>query len=97
MKIPAVAQVALAGALGYGGFVAFASPDAVSTVQSVTPFPVKAECVIKGNISINSGEKIYHVPGQDYYAQATIRPEYGERWFCSEEDAIKAGWRRART
>lgn len=55
-----------------------------------------ANCQIKGNISIHSGEKIYHVPGQEYYEATKIRPYYGERWFCSEADARQAGWRRAR-
>ena len=52
-------------------------------------------CNIKGNISINSGEKIYHVPGQHDYAQTRISMQYGERWFCSEADARAAGWRKA--
>ncbi len=54
-------------------------------------------CNIKGNISINTGEKIFHVPGQKYYSQTKISPRYGERWFCSEEEAYAAGWRKART
>ncbi|WP_428407276.1 sunset domain-containing protein [Hyphococcus sp.] len=59
--------------------------------------PVPAlNCKIKGNISINTGERIYHVPGQKHYAATKISPEYGERWFCSEEEAQKAGWRKAR-
>lgn len=52
-------------------------------------------CVIKGNISIGSHERIYHVPGQHYYADTIIRPEFGERWFCSENEAQAAGWRKA--
>jgi len=52
-------------------------------------------CVIKGNISFNSGERIYHVPGQAYYDDTTISESYGERWFCSEESAQAAGWRKA--
>jgi hypothetical protein len=52
-------------------------------------------CTIKGNISINSGERIYHVPGQEYYAATKIRSEHGERWFCSEAEARGAGWREA--
>jgi hypothetical protein len=52
-------------------------------------------CDIKGNISIGSGAKIYHVRGQTYYDETIIRPRYGERWFCSEEEAQMAGWRRA--
>ncbi len=53
-------------------------------------------CNIKGNISINSGERIYHVPGQEFYDDTVIRTEYGERWFCTEAEARAAGWRRAK-
>ena len=52
-------------------------------------------CNIKGNISVDSGEKIYHVPGQRYYSDTIIRPEYGERWFCTEAEGISNGWRKA--
>ena len=52
-------------------------------------------CDIKGNISIKTGEKIYHVPGQEYYSATQISPEYGERWFCTEAEAIANGWRKA--
>ena len=52
-------------------------------------------CNIKGNISYNSGEAIYHVPGQRDYERTRIRWSDGERWFCSETDARAAGWRRA--
>lgn len=53
-------------------------------------------CYIKGNISRNSGERIYHVPGQRYYQDTVISLRHGERWFCSEDEARKAGWRRSR-
>jgi hypothetical protein len=53
-------------------------------------------CGIKGNLSYNTGERIYHVRGQEYYWQTRINWLKGERWFCSEEDARKAGWRKAR-
>jgi len=53
-------------------------------------------CTIKGNISFNTGEKIYHVKGQEHYEETIIRTEHGERMFCSEKDARAAGWRRAR-
>ena len=52
-------------------------------------------CNIKGNISFNTDEKIYHVPGQEYYEETIIRPEYGERWFCTEAEAKANGWRKA--
>ena len=56
----------------------------------------QASCNIKGNISFNTGERIYHVPGQKYYAETIISPSKGERWFCSEKEALAAGWRKAR-
>jgi len=51
--------------------------------------------LIKGNIAFESGEKIYHVKGQTYYEDTKIDREYGERWFCSEQEAINAGWRKS--
>lgn len=59
----------------------------------VTPPP---GCVIKGNTSSSSGERIYHVPGQRYYEQTKIEPDRGERWFCTEEEAIANGWRKSK-
>lgn len=54
-----------------------------------TPTP---SCRIKGNINAR-GDRIYHVPGQRFYADTTITPAKGERYFCSEADARAAGWR----
>ncbi len=56
--------------------------------------PVAASCQIKGNIS-RSGERIYHVPGARDYGPTRIDESKGERWFCSEAEARKAGWRRS--
>lgn len=53
-------------------------------------------CVIKGNIS-RDGRRIYHRPGQKHYAQTRISPSRGERWFCSEAEAQKAGWRASKS
>ena len=53
-----------------------------------------AGCNIKGNVSL-SGERIYHLPGQEYYPVTRINWLRGERWFCSEAAARSAGWRRA--
>lgn len=51
-------------------------------------------CPIKGNIS-SSGEKIYHAPDCASYEQTRIDETQGEQWFCSEEAAVAAGWRKA--
>lgn len=54
----------------------------------------RGDCNIKGNIS-RSGERIYHMPGQQHYEQTRIDESRGQRWFCSEEEAQAAGWRPA--
>ena len=46
-----------------------------------------SNCFIKGNISYNDGEKIYHMPGQEYY-DATVP----EACFDSEYEAREAGY-----
>lgn len=52
-------------------------------------------CSIKGNIS-KEGERIYHLPHQNFYGKTIISPEKGEMWFCTEEEAVDNGWRRAK-
>ena len=52
---------------------------------------VRAQCLIKGNIN-SKGVKIYHVPGSSAYASTKIDTSKGERWFCTEADALAAGW-----
>jgi endonuclease YncB( thermonuclease family) len=54
------------------------------------------DCLIKGNISMNTGERIYHVPGGYYYDRTKITTSKGERWFCTEAQARAAGWRRSK-
>ena len=57
---------------------------------------VQGACRIKGNIS-RSGARIYHRPGQEHYDRTRISPSRGERWFCSEAEARKAGWRASKS
>lgn len=68
-----------------------------STAKETTSLPTgntNSGCDIKGNIS-QGGEKIYHVPGQQYYKNTVIDESKSERWFCTEGEAISAGWRPA--
>jgi micrococcal nuclease len=53
-------------------------------------------CRIKGNISA-SGERIYHLPGCPHYENTYIDVSAGERWFCTEQEAVAAGWRKCRS
>lgn len=56
---------------------------------------VQPGCVIKGNVS-RRGERIYHLPGDRHYERTRIDTAAGERWFCSEAEAGRAGWRHTR-
>ena len=49
--------------------------------------------LIKGNIN-RDGKKYYFFPTDKYYSKTVIKPEYGERWFCSPMEATEAGWKR---
>lgn len=55
----------------------------------------QTQCNIKGNVSYNSGKRLYHMPGDPDYPDTRISAARGERWFCSEAEARRAGWTRA--
>lgn len=69
------------------------STDTNTNTNSNTNTGAPEGCVIKGNIST---EKIYHLPGCDSYDKTVIDESAGERWFCTEEEAVAAGWRKAK-
>jgi len=51
-------------------------------------------CPIKGNVTENG--RIYHLPWSPWYDRIRMDGTKGKRWFCSEGEAIAAGWRAAR-
>lgn len=55
---------------------------------------VSGDCRIKGNVS-RSG-RIFHPPGSRDYDRTAIDEAAGERWFCTEAQALAAGWRAPR-
>lgn len=69
------------------------TPQGLVSQQQSTQ--ARAECLIKGNIN-RRGEKIFHMPGSKWYGRTQIDERSGERWFCSQAEAEKAGWRSAR-
>ncbi|MBE9143089.1 cold shock domain-containing protein [Planktothrix mougeotii] len=60
-------------------------------IQSI----IKPRCKIKGNISYSGGNKLYHIPGMKDYKSVVIDRAKGEKWFCTESEALKKGWRKA--
>ncbi|MBI5220868.1 MAG: thermonuclease family protein [Candidatus Liptonbacteria bacterium] len=81
-------QGARANQLGLWGSCPAAAVAATTTTTSAPA----ANCQIKGNINA-SGEKIYHRPDCPYYTRTKIEATRGERWFCSDTEAVAAGWR----
>ncbi len=74
----------------------FSPSDSPSPITSIPNRSVlKPECNIKGNISINTGNKVYHLPGMEDYESTIIDTTKGERWFCTESEAIASGWNKA--
>lgn len=65
-------------------------PAATTAPAGRTKRPSSSTCDIKGNRS-RRGDWIYHLPGMQFYEQT--RPE---EIFCSETDAVAAGYRRSK-
>lgn len=62
-------------------------------IPTITPQVVP--CIeVKANIDAQ-GRKLYHLPGMRNYNQVVISPEKGEAVYCSEQDAIDAGFVKA--
>jgi micrococcal nuclease len=66
------------------------------TTPGLCDYSGTSEPVIKGNISQSTGEKIYHVPGGEFYDKTVIDEAAGERWLCTEQEAVAAGWRKSK-
>jgi hypothetical protein len=93
-KVTLLSGAIAAIAVGMADHVAAPAPD-TATPASNRVAALGAACDIKGNISYGTGERIYHVRGQERYDGTVITASKGERWFCSEPEAQAAGWRRA--
>ena len=77
-----------------GAFSVPINAQSILLPRSATEGAPSAECIIKGNVNQN-GERIYHMPGQEFYAKIRMDVGKGKRWFCTPEEAEAAGWRRA--
>ena len=55
-----------------------------------------AQPVIKGNVDSRTAARIYYVPDNLFYSTTVIDEAQGDRWFCTEEEAIAAGWQKAK-
>ena len=72
-----------------------ARPASRDDGRATQPARTSNGCRIKGNINAD-GQRIYHVPGSASYDSTRIDESRGERWFCSEQEARRNGWRAPR-
>lgn len=54
------------------------------------PVPINTDCSIKGNV--RAGEKYYYLPECRQYPQVLVDRAFGDSWFCTEAEAVKAGF-----
>jgi micrococcal nuclease len=64
--------------------------------RDTSNIPPSLDCVIKGNIDKSTYDKFYHLPNCKQYKQIVIDKDLGESWFCTEEEAQKAGFVKSR-
>jgi len=69
--------------------------EKASSQWQVNVEPASEDCVIKGNISQHGAGMVYMIPGCDNYNTTKIDPSRGEKYFCTETEAEKAGFRKA--
>ncbi len=50
------------------------------------------QCLIKGNIDKATYKKFYHLPNCKQYNQIILEKDIGEQYFCTEEEATRAGF-----
>lgn len=61
--------------------------------EACRPTTPPVGCTIKGNIK--NGNHTYHLPGCKNYNQTIIDLSYGDHWFCTEQEAKDAGFKKA--
>jgi endonuclease YncB( thermonuclease family) len=92
-----VGEEAAARALKVGLWQGVAQPAWEYRAQRWTAVAQAAPegCAIKGNVSRVG--LIYHMPWSPWYEKVSMGSDSGKRWFCTEAEALAAGWRPAAT
>lgn len=78
----------------FGGGTLPAGPR-VPGSQAACEYSNNSTPMIKGNVGATSGERQYHLPGSLFYNSTVVDESKGDRWFCTEMDALGAGWSRS--
>lgn len=62
-----------------------------------TENPNNPKCNIKGNLDKNSAARLYYLPNCAQYKFTIVEKDIGEDWFCTEKEAVAAGFTKAAT
>jgi endonuclease YncB( thermonuclease family) len=54
--------------------------------------PPDPKCAIKGNHDLDREDYVYLLPDCSHYSAVIIRRFEGDRWFCTEKEAVKTGF-----
>ena len=71
------------------------STEEVEEERQADSQPTDPTCIIKGNISEKAFGRNYFVPGCPNYNKVKVDLNKGERYFCTEEEAVTAGFTRS--
>lgn len=75
-----------------GGATGGSNENAFQCVGGCAEAP-DASCSIKGNVNPANDTRIYHTVGSTWYDRTDIVFDEGDRWFCTIQEAIDAGFR----
>lgn len=65
------------------------------STREINEPPSDPNCLIKGNISSRGYGRLYFLPECRNYSQVKIDSSKGEQYFCTEEEAIAAGFEKS--
>jgi len=65
------------------------------TRKKIGDLPSDPNCVIKGNISFHEYGRTYFTPDCPNYSRVKIDFNKGEKYFCTEQEAIDAGFKKS--
>ena len=77
----------------YGGTLPL--PPAPVIESQICQYSGTTEPAIKGNRDPRTGDLTYYVPGNLLYSTTVVDQGQGDRWFCTEAEAVAAGWKRS--
>ncbi len=71
-------------------------PPATKATAVKCDYSETSNAVINGNVDVNTKQRLYHIPSGLLYSVTEINTENGDKWFCTEKEALAAGWEKSK-